>query len=113
MDGSSNFGVRGTSAWQVVDVSTIEHNIFALIGTWLVSMTPVGEPCHVVWHKLGHALEAARPTHTDYMAAVDRQLPFYHGSRQWNELQKCVQDHVPNKRSGLQPIPTSRRMMSS
>ena len=48
VDGASNLGVRGASARQVVDVSTIENNMFALIGTWLVLMTPMGEPCHVL-----------------------------------------------------------------
>ena len=48
VDGASNLGVRGTSARQVVDVSTIENNVFALIGTWLVLMTPMGESCHVL-----------------------------------------------------------------
>ena len=90
VDGASNLGVRGTSARQVVDVSTIEKNLFALIGTWLVLMTPMGEPCHVLQRKLGHALEAAGPTHADYMAAVDRQRALYNGARQWKELQKCV-----------------------
>ena len=110
VDGASNLGVRGASAWQVVDVSTIENNVFALIGTWLVLMTPMGEPCHVLQRKLGHALQAAGPTHADYMAAVDRQRALYNGARQLKELQKCVQDHVPDKRSGLQLLPTSHRM---
>ena len=107
VDGASNLGVRGASARQVVDVATIENNVFTLIGTWLVLMTPMGEPCHVLQRKLGHALEAAGPTHADYMAAVDRQRALYHGARQWKELQNCMQDHVPDKRSGLQHIPTS------
>ena len=58
--------------------------------------------------KLGHALEAAGPTHADYLAAVDRAL--YNGARQWKELQKCVHDHVHDKRSGLLLIPTSHRI---
>ena len=72
VDGASNLGVRGAIARQVVDVSTIENNVFALIGTWLVLMTPMGEPCHMLQRKVGHALEAYGPTHVDYMAAVDR-----------------------------------------
>ena len=62
VDGASNLGVRGASARQVVDVSIIESNVFALIGKWLVLMTPLGEPCHVLQRKLGLALEPrARP----------------------------------------------------
>ena len=106
-DGASTLGVRGASARQVVDVSTIENNVFALIGTWLVIRPPLGEPCHVMRHKLGHALEATSPTHANYMVAVDRQRALYNGGRQWKELQKCVQDHVHDKRSGLQLMPTS------
>ena len=44
------------------------------------------------------------------MAVVDRQLALYNGAQQWKELQKCVQNHVPDKRSGLQLIPTSHRI---
>ena len=33
VDGASNLGVRGATARQAVDVSTIENNVFALIGT--------------------------------------------------------------------------------
>ena len=110
MDGASNLGVRGASARQVVDVSIIESNVFALIGKWLVLMTPLGEPCHVLQRKLGLAFEAAGPTHVDYLAAVDQQRGLYNGVRQWKELQKCVQKHVQDKRSGLQLIPTSHRI---
>ena len=60
--------------------------------------------------KLGHALEAAGLTHANYMAAMDRQRALYNVERQWKELQKCVQDHVHDKRSGLQLIPTSHRI---
>ena len=73
MEGASNLGVRGASARRVVDVSIIERNVFALIGKWLVLMTPLGEPCHVLRRKLGLVLEASGPTLVDYMAAVDRQ----------------------------------------
>ena len=107
VDGASNLGVWGASARQAVDVSTIENNLSALIGTWLVLMAPMGELCHVMRRKLGHTLEAASPTHVDYMAAVDRQRAVYNGARQWKELQKCVQNHVPDKHSGLHLIPTS------
>ena len=110
MDGASHPRVRGASARQVVDVSTIENNVFALIATWLVLMTPMGEPCHVWQRRMGHALEATRPTHVDCMAALNRQRALYDGARQWKELQKCVQDHVPDKHSGLQLIPTSHRI---
>ena len=78
-----------------------------LIGTWFVLMTPTGEPCHVLQRKLGHALEAVGPPHADYMVAEDRQRTLYNGARQWKEMQKGVQDHVPHKLSGLQLIPTS------
>ena len=107
MDGPSNLGVRGASARQVVDVSIIESNVFALSGRWFGLMTPLGVPCHVLQRTPGNALEAAGPTHVDYMAAVDRQQALYNGARQWKELQKCLQNHVHDKRSGLQPIPTS------
>ena len=113
MDGASNLGVRGASARQVVDVSIIESNVFALIGKRLVLMTPLGKPCHVLQRKLGLALEAAGLTHVDYMAAVEWQRGLYSGARQWKELQKCVQKHVQDKRSGLQLIPTSHRIGSS
>ena len=62
LDGASNLGVRGASARQVVDVSTIENDVFALIGTWLVVMTPMVGSCHVSQRQLGHALEAAGST---------------------------------------------------
>ena len=84
--------------------------MFARIGTWLALMTPMGAPCHVLLRKLGHALEAPGPTHVNYMAAVDWQRSLYNGARQRKELQKCVQDHVPDKCSGLQLIPTSHRI---
>ena len=110
VDGASNLGVRGASARQVVDVSIIESNVFALIGKWLVLMTPLGEPCNVLQRKLGLALEAAGPTHVDYLAAVNRQRGLYDGARQWKELQKCLRKHMQDKRSGLQLIPTSHRI---
>ena len=81
VDGASNLGVLSASARQVVDVSIIESNLFGLIGRWLVLMTPLGEPRHVLQRKLGHALEVACPTHADYMAAVDRQRALYNGAR--------------------------------
>ena len=90
VDMASNLGVRGDSVRQAIDISTIENNVLALIGTWLVLMTPLGEPCHVLQRKLGHALEAAGPTHVEYMASVDRQRALYNGARQWKQLQKCV-----------------------
>ena len=81
--------------------------MFVLIGTWFVLLTPMGEPCHVLQRKLGHALEAASCTHVDYIATVDRQRALYNGAWQWKELQKCVHNHVqPDKRSRLQRIPT-------
>ena len=110
VDVVSNLGVRGASARQVVDVSIIESNVFALIGKWLVLMTPLGEPCHVLQRKLGLALEAAGPTHVNCLAAVNRQRGLYNGARQWKELQKCVQQHLQDKRSGLELIPTSHRI---
>ena len=42
VDGASNLGVRGAGARQVIDVSIIQNTVFALIGTWLVPMTPPG-----------------------------------------------------------------------
>ena len=110
VEGASNFGMRGASARQIVDACTIENNVCALIGTWLVPMTPMGEPCHVLQGKLGHVLEAAGPTNFDYMASVDCQRALYNGARQWKQMQKCVQHHVPDKRSGLQLIPTRHRI---
>ena len=110
VDGASNLGVRDASARQVVHVSHIESNVFALIGKWLVLMTPLGEPCHVLQRKLGLALEAAGPTHVDYLAAVNPQRRLYNGARQWKELQKCVQRHVQDTRSGLHLTPTSHRI---
>ena len=41
-DGASNLWMPGACARQVVEFSTIENNVFALIGTWLVLMTPNG-----------------------------------------------------------------------
>ena len=48
VDRASNLGVQGASAPQIVDVCVIESNVFTLIGKWLVLMTPLGEPCHVL-----------------------------------------------------------------
>ena len=110
VDGVSTLGVRRGSTRQDVDVSTIEDNVFAMIGTWLVLMTPISEPYHVLQCKLGHALEAAIPTHVEHKAAVDRQRALYNAIRQWKELQKCVQDHVHDKLGGFQLIPTSHRI---
>ena len=81
VDGASNHGVRGASARHVLDVSIIESNVFALIGRWLVLMTPLGEPCHVLQRNFGLALEAVGRTHVDYMAAVDRQRGLCNGAR--------------------------------
>ena len=110
MDGASNLGVRGASARPVVPVSIIESNVFALIGRSLVLMTPLAEPCHVLPRKLGLALEAAGPTHADYMATLDRQRGLHNGARQWKELHNCVQNHVQDKHSDLQLISTSHRI---
>ena len=51
-------------------MSTIENNVFALVGTWLVLMTPLSEPCHVLQRKLGHALHAVGPTNTEHLVAM-------------------------------------------
>ena len=111
LDRVPNPGVRSANAQQAVDVSTIENYVFALIGTWLVLMTPFGEPYHLMQRKLGHALEVAGPARVEYMGPVHRQRAFYHGARQWKEFQKCVQDHVlPDKPSCLQLIPASHRI---
>ena len=109
VDGACNL-VRGASAWQVFDVPAIDNNLFALIGTWLVPMTRMGETCHALQRKLGHALEAAGPTHADDMGAVDRPPALYNGAQQWKEVQKCMQDHVLHKRSGLLLIPANHRI---
>ena len=81
MDGASNLGVRGATARQVVDVSAMEHNVFAMLVKWLCLLTPLGEPCHVVQRKLGHALEAAGQVHGGYLAAVGRPRALYNGAR--------------------------------
>ena len=51
VDGPSNRGVRGANARQAVDVSTIENNVFALIGTWanLVLLTRHPSRHDVLW----------------------------------------------------------------
>ena len=110
VDGASNLVVRGASAQQAVDVSTIEDNVFALIGTWCVLMSPMGEHCHLL-QRVGYALLAAGPTHVEYKAAVDRQRALYNRVRQRKELQKFVQDRVQlDKHSGLRRIPTSHHI---
>ena len=53
---SVNLGVRGATARQAVDVSAMEHNVFAMLVKWLSLLNPLGEPCHVVQRKLGLAL---------------------------------------------------------
>ena len=53
----------------------------AMLVKWLCLLTPLGEPCHVVQRKLGHALEAAGQVHGDYLAAVGRQRALYNGAR--------------------------------
>ena len=67
LDGASNLGVRGANAQQVVEVSIIENNMFALIGRWLVLMTRLSEPCHVLhaswvmhWRLLAHPMLITR-----------------------------------------------------
>ena len=84
--------------------------MFAMIGTWLVLITPTSEPYHVLECKAGLSLEAASPAHVEHKAAVDRQRPLYNEVRQWKELQKCVHDHVHDKLGGFQLIPTSHRI---
>ena len=84
--------------------------MFARIGTWLVLMTPMGEPCHVCQCKLVHSSEAAGPTHGDYMAAVDCPRALYNGAPQRKELQKCIKVHMLDKRSGLELLPTSHHI---
>ena len=90
VDGASNLGVRGATARQAVDVSAMEHNVFAMLVKWLSLLTPLGEPCHVVQRKLGLALEAACQVHADYLAAVGRQRALYNGARQWKDIERCV-----------------------
>ena len=82
VDGASNLGVRGATARQAVDVSAMEHNVFAMLVKWLSLLTPLGEPCHVVQRKVGLALEGAGQVHADYLAAVGRQRALYNGARQ-------------------------------
>ena len=111
VDGASNLGVRGATARQAVDVSAMEHNVFAMLVKWLCLLTPLGEPCHVVQRKLGLALEAAGQMHGDYLAAVGRQHALYNGARQWKDLERCVQKNTgPNTHSGLRLIPASHRI---
>ena len=111
VDGASNLGVRGATARQAVDVSAMEHNVFAMLVKWLSLLTPLGEPCHVVQRKLGLALEAAGQVHGDYLAAVGRQRALYNGARQWKDLQRCVQENTrPDTRSGLRLILASHHI---
>ena len=112
VDGASNLGVRGASARQVVDVSTVTNNVFALIGTWFVVMTPLGEHCHVLQRKLGHASEGAGPTHVEYMARVNKQRALYNGARQWKELQSVsrIMCSQINAVVCQQMIPTTHRI---
>ena len=111
VDGASNLGVRGATARQAVDVSAMEHNVFAMLVKWLSLLTPLGEPCHVVQRKLALALEAAGQVHADYLAAVGRQRALYNGARQWKDLERCVQENTrPETRSRLRRIPASHRI---
>ena len=111
VDGASNLGVRGATARQGVDVSAIEHNVFAMLVKWWSPLTPLGEPCHVVHRKLGLALEAACQVHGDYLAAVGRQRALYNGARQWKDLERCVQKQSrPDTSSGLRLIPAIHRI---
>ena len=111
VDGASNLGVRGATARQAVDVSAMEHNVFAMLVKWLSLLTPLGQPCHVVQRKLCLALEAAGQVHADYLAAVGRQRALYNGARQWKDLERCVQENTrPDTRSGLRLIPASHRI---
>ena len=88
--------------------------MFPFFGTWLLLMTPLGEPCHVLQRKSGDAWEAVGPTHVEYMATVDQQRALYNVVRQWEEFQTCVQDHVqPDKHSGLLMISTSNHIRGS
>ena len=67
---------------------------------WLCLLTPLGEPCHVVQRKPGHALEVAGQVHGDYLAAVGRQCAWYNGARKWKDLERCVQENTrPDTRS--------------
>ena len=111
VDGASNLGVRVATARQAVDVSAMEHNVFAMLVKWLSLLTPLGEPCHVVQRKLGLALEATGQVHGDYLAAVGRQRALYNGARQWKDLERCVQENTrPDTRSGLRLIPASHHI---
>ena len=108
VDGASNLGVRGATTCQVVDLATIESNVFALLVKWLVLLTPLGEPCHMLQRKLAHALELAGPRLVQYLAAVERQRALYNGARQWTDLQKCVHENcLPDTPSGLRLIPAN------
>ena len=114
VDGASNLGVRGAIARQAVDVSAMEHNVFAMLVKSLCLLSPLGEPCHVAQRKLGHALEAAGQVHGDYLAAVGRQRALYNDARQWKDLERCVQKHSrPDTRSGLRLIPASHLIRRS
>ena len=111
VDGASNLGVRGATARQAVDVSAMEHNVFAMLVKWLSLLTPLGEPCHVVRRKLGLALEATGQVHGDYLAAMGRQRALYNGARQGKDLERCVQENTRlDTRNGLRLIPASHRI---
>ena len=88
VDDDSNLGVRGATARRAVDVSAMDHHMFAMLVKWLSLLTPLGEPCHAFQHKLGLALEATGQVHGDYLAAVGRQRALYNGARQWKDLER-------------------------
>ena len=90
VDGASNLGMCGATARRAVNVSAMEHNVFAMHLKWLSLLTPLGEPCHVVQRKLGPALEAAGQVHGDYLAAVGRQRALCNGARRWKDLERFV-----------------------
>ena len=80
VDTASNLAVRGASGRQAIDVSAMQHNVFAMLVKWLCLLTPLVEPCHVVRRKLGFALEAVGQVHGSSLAAVGRQRALYNGA---------------------------------
>ena len=67
--------------------------MFAMLVKWLCLLTTLGEPCHVVQRKLGHALEAACQVHGDYPAAVGRQRALYNGALVEGPPEVCPREH--------------------
>ena len=110
MDAASHLGVCGATARQALDVSSMEHIVFAMLVEWLCLLTSLDEPCHVVQRKRGHALDAAGQVYSDHLAAVGRHRALHNGVRQWQDLETFVQWNTRrDTHSGLRLIPASHR----